>query len=145
MYSANNPRSPPPSNTLNADTKMFSDGQRNPQRAHLFGYDGLPHGSHYAVHDMRSIPMASNELTPPLRSPNPIRTHSSTHSHSHSRLKAKDTRRRSIGSSKSEERGDGSAAVRRRISRACDQCNQLRTKCDGGTRCSHCVGGFQGL
>jgi hypothetical protein len=30
--------------------------------------------------------------------------------------------------------------VRRRISRACDQCNQLRTKCDGKTICAHCVG-----
>lgn len=29
--------------------------------------------------------------------------------------------------------------VRRRISRACDQCNQLRTKCDGQGPCAHCV------
>lgn len=29
--------------------------------------------------------------------------------------------------------------VRRRISRACDQCNQLRTKCDGKHPCAHCV------
>ncbi|KAL1587378.1 hypothetical protein WHR41_03959 [Cladosporium halotolerans] len=29
--------------------------------------------------------------------------------------------------------------VRRRISRACDQCNQLRTKCDGKSPCAHCV------
>lgn len=28
--------------------------------------------------------------------------------------------------------------VRRRISRACDQCNQLRTKCDGKQPCAHC-------
>jgi len=33
-----------------------------------------------------------------------------------------------------------SASVRRRISRACDQCNQLRTKCDGKQPCAHCVG-----
>ncbi|EED13046.1 C6 transcription factor, putative [Talaromyces stipitatus ATCC 10500] len=31
------------------------------------------------------------------------------------------------------------AAVRRRISRACDQCNQLRTKCDGQSPCAHCT------
>ncbi|KAL2436453.1 Xylanolytic transcriptional activator xlnR [Exophiala dermatitidis] len=31
------------------------------------------------------------------------------------------------------------AAVRRRISRACDQCNQLRTKCDGKQPCAHCT------
>ena len=30
------------------------------------------------------------------------------------------------------------APVRRRISRACDQCNQLRTRCDGQEPCAHC-------
>ena len=30
-------------------------------------------------------------------------------------------------------------APRRRITRACDQCNQLRTKCDGKQPCAHCV------
>lgn len=34
--------------------------------------------------------------------------------------------------------------IRRRISRACDQCNQLRTKCDGKLPCQHCVGGYPG-
>ncbi|KAF4125257.1 hypothetical protein GMORB2_4097 [Geosmithia morbida] len=29
--------------------------------------------------------------------------------------------------------------VRRRISRACDQCNQLRTKCNGQHPCAHCI------
>ena len=54
-------------------------------------------------------------------------------------------------------RGSASGPVRRRISRACDQCNQLRTKCDGSTYepvvsftstnacsaespCAHCMG-----
>ena len=37
----------------------------------------------------------------------------------------------------SNDSQDG-AAVRRRISRACDQCNQLRTKCDGRHPCRHC-------
>jgi hypothetical protein len=32
--------------------------------------------------------------------------------------------------------------VRRRISRACDQCNQMRTKCDGQSPCAHCIGAF---
>jgi xylanolytic transcriptional activator XlnR len=31
------------------------------------------------------------------------------------------------------------AGVRRRISRACDQCNSLRTKCDGKHPCQHCT------
>ncbi|KAF2708962.1 hypothetical protein K504DRAFT_381042 [Pleomassaria siparia CBS 279.74] len=41
-----------------------------------------------------------------------------------------------------ERSGRGSATsgpVRRRISRACDQCNQLRTKCDGKSPCAHCM------
>ncbi|KAK9422378.1 putative Transcriptional activator xlnR [Seiridium unicorne] len=37
-------------------------------------------------------------------------------------------------------RATGTAGpVRRRISRACDQCNQLRTKCDGQHPCAHCI------
>lgn len=36
--------------------------------------------------------------------------------------------------------GVAAAPVRRRISRACDQCNQLRTKCDGQHPCAHCIG-----
>lgn len=37
-------------------------------------------------------------------------------------------------------KNSSSAPVRRRISRACDQCNQLRTKCDGQNPCAHCIG-----
>ncbi|KAK3049798.1 hypothetical protein LTR09_008974 [Extremus antarcticus] len=49
-------------------------------------------------------------------------------------------RRESVGNSKSGRTGHGSSQnVRRRISRACDQCNQLRTKCDGKHPCAHCV------
>ena len=33
---------------------------------------------------------------------------------------------------------DSNGNVRKRISRACDQCNQLRTKCDGLHPCAHC-------
>ena len=40
----------------------------------------------------------------------------------------------------SDEMQRSSGPVRRRISRACDQCNQLRTKCDGRDPCAHCVG-----
>ncbi|KAK9365196.1 fungal-specific transcription factor domain-containing protein [Lipomyces kononenkoae] len=32
----------------------------------------------------------------------------------------------------------GGRNIRRRITRACDQCNQLRTKCDGKQPCLHC-------
>ena len=36
--------------------------------------------------------------------------------------------------------GSTPGPIRRRISRACDQCNQLRTKCDGKLPCQHCIG-----
>lgn len=35
-----------------------------------------------------------------------------------------------------------STATRQRVSRACDRCNQLRTKCDGQSPCEHCVGTY---
>lgn len=34
----------------------------------------------------------------------------------------------------------GAAPSRRRISQACDQCHELRTRCNGQLPCSHCVG-----
>ncbi|CZS89204.1 probable transcriptional activator xlnR [Rhynchosporium agropyri] len=42
------------------------------------------------------------------------------------------------GNGRSVNNGN-SGPIRRRISRACDQCNQLRTKCDGQSPCAHCV------
>lgn len=50
----------------------------------------------------------------------------------------------SMNSSTQGEKKTGRSAssgqpVRRRISRACDQCNQLRTKCDGKSPCAHCT------
>jgi hypothetical protein len=54
------------------------------------------------------------------------------HAHSHAHANA-NSHARAI-------RKSSSAPVRRRISRACDQCNQLRTKCDGQNPCAHCIG-----
>lgn len=48
-------------------------------------------------------------------------------------------RRESINLGKSGRGASNGQPVRRRISRACDQCNQLRTKCDGKSPCAHCV------
>lgn len=36
--------------------------------------------------------------------------------------------------------GAAAQVRRQRVSRACDQCNQLRTKCDGRHPCAHCIG-----
>ena len=48
----------------------------------------------------------------------------------------------SSSTQRSGNSSSGSGPVRRRISRACDQCNQLRTKCDGQSPCAHCIGTF---
>ena len=96
-------------------TGLVEDGSRGPQR--MLPSSGVRRGSGSS-----------------LKSPTRIRHHPYENAHA----KAIEGRR------KSSEQGnvakDGSAPVRRRISRACDQCNQLRTKCDGGTPCAHCVG-----
>ena len=39
----------------------------------------------------------------------------------------------------SVKKGTGTP-IKKRISRACDQCHQLRTKCDGKSPCGHCQG-----
>jgi hypothetical protein len=46
----------------------------------------------------------------------------------------------SVSNDRSGSTTASAGPVRRRISRACDQCNQLRTKCDGKLPCAHCVG-----
>ncbi|KAM0716952.1 hypothetical protein Q7P37_006804 [Cladosporium fusiforme] len=43
------------------------------------------------------------------------------------------------GDKKTGRSASSGQPVRRRISRACDQCNQLRTKCDGKSPCAHCT------
>lgn len=43
------------------------------------------------------------------------------------------------GEKKTGRSASSGQPVRRRISRACDQCNQLRTKCDGKSPCAHCT------
>lgn len=51
-----------------------------------------------------------------------------------------DMRRQSLSMAAKGKPSNGNGQpVRRRISRACDQCNQLRTKCDGKQPCAHCV------
>jgi xylanolytic transcriptional activator XlnR len=47
-----------------------------------------------------------------------------------------------LSSPMSPTSASASGPIRRRISRACDQCNQLRTKCDGKLPCQHCIGEF---
>ncbi|KIX03386.1 uncharacterized protein Z518_06938 [Rhinocladiella mackenziei CBS 650.93] len=91
-----------------------------------------PHSTYSEYHDygqradvITSQPQKLSSLVPT----NPQRYHGDN-------LQAGRKRRESEldGNDPSETTG-----VRRRISRACDQCNQLRTKCDGKQPCAHCT------
>ena len=61
------------------------------------------------------------------------------HPYGQNNTDARHQRRRSSDLSiVANSKGTDMAPVRRRISRACDQCNQLRTRCDGQEPCAHC-------
>ncbi|KAH9827956.1 Fungal specific transcription factor domain, partial [Teratosphaeria destructans] len=101
------------------------------------GLDTLAEGSRYHHQQQLQHQQAMHEL-------NGAKPQPSSHRRSYSNKSADD------GSDAQGRRGmrkgrNGSsaqtvgAAIRRRISRACDQCNQLRTKCDGRHPCAHCV------
>lgn len=84
------------------------------------GLDSLGQHSQYGIHQMhQNIGVANPQLA--RSSPNPKQRHQSY---------TPGGRASSVTSGQ----------VRRRISRACDQCNQLRTKCDGQNPCAHCIG-----
>ncbi|MCJ1277551.1 hypothetical protein MMC21_005364 [Puttea exsequens] len=74
---------------------------------------------------------SNNNQMSPLRSPAQQRHH--PYSQASTEI---GHRRQSSELDDSKTTGTG---VKRRISRACDQCNQLRTKCDGRSPCAHCM------
>ncbi|KAK3687358.1 fungal-specific transcription factor domain-containing protein [Podospora appendiculata] len=85
---------------------------------HNGGLDTLAQGSHYALQQLQQHVGVHNHH---LARPGPQPKH----------------RQHPYGPA---SRGTGAAGpIRRRISRACDQCNQLRTKCDGQHPCAHCI------
>ncbi|KAH8884840.1 hypothetical protein GQ53DRAFT_379898 [Thozetella sp. PMI_491] len=100
-----------PSNTL------LSNGHVPGSHLHNTGLDTLAQGSHYALQQLQQHVGVHN---PHLARPGPQPKH----------------RQHPYGPT----RVTGAAGpIRRRISRACDQCNQLRTKCDGQHPCAHCI------
>lgn len=107
-----------------------------PQHIQTSGLDTLAESSQYALQQLQSQSMNGHLLSSngsPLKSrQQPFGHPANGAGHLHRRDSASDVRG---GIKKSS-----SNLVRRRISRACDQCNQLRTKCDGKTPCAHCVG-----
>ncbi|KAJ5670464.1 uncharacterized protein N7477_005827 [Penicillium maclennaniae] len=115
------------------------------------GLDTLAEGSQYALEQLqlaRQAGATSNPSTDP--DIKPLTDPESLQSQAH-HLYPKQTRpadgskgakqqREPQAEARSAIRKDSSSnPVRRRISRACDQCNQLRTKCDGQQPCAHCV------
>ena len=90
-------------------------------------------GSQYITQDAYPIPVDEREPVSALTSPG-RRQHPHPQPQSHFR----ENRR-------NDERTETSSSIRRRISRACDQCNHLRTKCHGGNPCAHCVGRYYAI
>lgn len=116
------------------------------------GLDTLAEGSQYALEQLQLArqagPSANSSIDPdrghldadPTQSPPPsYREHNGSQSGGKVSVQQRDM----LAEARSAIRkGSSSTPVRRRISRACDQCNQLRTKCDGQQPCSHCIGNF---
>lgn len=118
------------------------------------GLDTLAEGSQYALEQLQLSREAGNDAatatsSTSLRSSsfskstdqsvsNPSGNH---HSNNGPPSDFKSSQRDPLAEARSAIRKNStSAPVRRRISRACDQCNQLRTKCDGQHPCAHCIG-----
>ncbi|RAL65558.1 hypothetical protein DID88_005232 [Monilinia fructigena] len=94
---------------------------------HTTGLDTLAHGSQYAISQLHQQQVD-------------LRQSSQVHRNGTSKHRQHPYAMGMPGSNATSARGTGnSGPIRRRISRACDQCNQLRTKCDGQSPCAHCV------
>ncbi|KAF2157785.1 hypothetical protein K461DRAFT_317826 [Myriangium duriaei CBS 260.36] len=91
----------------------------------LTGLDALAAGSQYALQQMREKDLQNGKQ------------HDQRHARHGSQEEAAPGPKDPTTPNKSSKANNG--PVRRRISRACDQCNQLRTKCDGKFPCAHCV------
>lgn len=102
------------------------------QHQHTPGLDALAEGSQYAMQQMQQ------QQGHPLNGARPEMKH--RHSYSNGSGGGEDAGQEDEGNAaKGGKTGSNGQPVRRRISRACDQCNQLRTKCDGQHPCAHCV------
>lgn len=102
------------------------------------GLDTLAEGSQYALEQLQLTRQAEVNAGSSHDEVLKFKDHSSASESTGFKVPA---RRTSVTESRSGVRkNSASAPVRRRISRACDQCNQLRTKCDGQHPCAHCIG-----
>lgn len=108
------------------------------------GLDTLAEGSEYALEQLRQARDEADSGNASSRSRTGHHQKSATGSSDVSGSKGPAIRDHLLSETRSGVRKHSdttaAAAVRRRISRACDQCNQLRTKCDGQSPCAHCSG-----
>jgi hypothetical protein len=112
------------------------------------GLDTLAEGSQYALEQLQLARQASASNPPTDCEGKPVIETEALEPQSyheqngrHSGVKASSQPHDPLIDARSAIRKNSTAtAVRRRISRACDQCNQLRTKCDGQQPCAHCIG-----
>ncbi|KAL3419817.1 hypothetical protein PVAG01_08315 [Phlyctema vagabunda] len=101
-------------------SNMMSAGHVQSNHMHNTGMDSLTHGSQYALHQLQQ--------------------HVGAHQNPQINRGSSKQRQHPYGPPAGNGRSAStSGPIRRRISRACDQCNQLRTKCDGQSPCAHCV------
>ncbi|KAI1503032.1 fungal-specific transcription factor domain-containing protein [Biscogniauxia marginata] len=101
-----------PTNTLLSNTHVPGG------HLHAAGLDTFGHGSQYALQHLQQ--------------------HVGVHAPHLARAPQPKHRQHPYGGPSTRTAG-AAGPIRRRISRACDQCNQLRTKCDGQHPCAHCI------
>ncbi|KAK8052051.1 hypothetical protein PG993_003436 [Apiospora rasikravindrae] len=107
-----------PYHSLPANT-LLSNAHVPTSHLHAAGLDAFGHGSQYSLQHLQQ--------------------HVGVHAPHLARAPQPKHRQHPYGGQ--APRATGAAGpIRRRISRACDQCNQLRTKCDGQHPCAHCIG-----
>ncbi|KAF7125267.1 hypothetical protein CNMCM5793_001445 [Aspergillus hiratsukae] len=108
------------------------------------GLDTLAEGSQYALEQLQLSREAAGggDATDSIGRPKDqyqIDNDNRHNSHSLTSFKNPSQRDPLVEARSTIRKNSASAPVRRRISRACDQCNQLRTKCDGQNPCAHCI------
>lgn len=102
------------------------------------GLDALAEGSQYALQQMQQEAQGQQPMNGAVAGMVHHR-HSYSNSSIGGQEALQDDAAGQVKNGRAGSSGQDQQPVRKRISRACDQCNQLRTKCDGKSPCAHCV------
>lgn len=114
---------------------MMAQNHLQPHHMSTAGLDTLAEGSQYHLQQLQQ--QQQQQAMSGMNGAKPLLKH--RQSYGASSVDSMSVGRRESMSMGKTGRGSSGQPVRRRISRACDQCNQLRTKCDGKHPCAHCV------